>query len=279
MADYVWAQTATILGAPRTAGTDADEVEALPSRQIQRLLDRGYISVKQEPEAPDLSGYQQSATAATDAELASGLAGKQDAATAATDAELAAALAGVTSGVDHRRKIIGQPVWFGPIGFGTAYSFALGQNFYIPLMPLSDVVVSHIELKITAANPTASGRAALYSSKANGTPDARLHALPSAIVPAVGVSAWPIGSNLTLSKGVLYWAAFLYTGSGANPSAAGAYGDAQEVPMPTAYKNITGCYSVRVNESSALPDTCTLADFSTVTQIGQAPFVGLRVAA
>ena len=46
MADYVWARDGHILGADRTAGSDANEVESLPSRAIQRYLDKGLISLK-----------------------------------------------------------------------------------------------------------------------------------------------------------------------------------------------------------------------------------------
>lgn len=112
MADYVWAQTARILGADRVQGTDVPpEVEALPTRTIERYLDRGWIAPK--PPAVDLEEVatqeelddeedariaadatkQDASTAATDAELTSGLATKQDAATAATDSELTSGLA------------------------------------------------------------------------------------------------------------------------------------------------------------------------------------------
>lgn len=95
MADYIWTRTGRAAGYDTVAGEDVpDEVEALPAREIQRLLDRGYMSLKPPAIDPeDLAGKQDAATAATDAELA--------AAQAADDARLTDLETGVMVVVEH----------------------------------------------------------------------------------------------------------------------------------------------------------------------------------
>lgn len=49
MADYVWTRTGKVAGYDAVAGEDVpDSVEALPSRAIRRMLDRGYMQLKSE---------------------------------------------------------------------------------------------------------------------------------------------------------------------------------------------------------------------------------------
>lgn len=59
MSDYVWARTGKILGYDAVGGVDVPvAIEALPSRVIQRYLDKGLISVKQAAPTPPPAQWQ-----------------------------------------------------------------------------------------------------------------------------------------------------------------------------------------------------------------------------
>lgn len=71
MTDYVWTISGPVAGYTAVAGADTpEEVENLPSRALQRLLDRGYISLK-----PPAAQEVDTSALATDAELAAAQAG------------------------------------------------------------------------------------------------------------------------------------------------------------------------------------------------------------